>query len=173
MSEEMYEIFSQDTDILSQWYKCTFKDNSAISYNSTEQYMMAQKSLLFEDKDGLYTQIMHSEDMQTIKELGQKVTQFNQKLWDEKKEQIVYEGNYLKFSQNEEFKKYLLSTKEKLIIEANPNDIVWACGLSPNNPYLRDQNKWKGKNLLGLILMKIRAELFFTKNTTKMFLQKN
>ncbi|MEA3228970.1 MAG: NADAR family protein [Campylobacterota bacterium] len=156
---DSFEIFSTTKDILSQWHKCSFRDKFDTLYNSTEQYMMAEKALLFEGKNGVYDEIMQSKDMKIIKNLGKKVEGFNQELWDEKKEQIVYDGNYLKFSQNEKFKKYLLSTKNSLIIEANPNDTIWACGLSPNNPNLRDKTQWKGKNLLGFILMRVRENL--------------
>ena len=48
-----FEIFSKPTDILSQWYKCSFKDDKEIVYNSAEQYMMAKKALLFQGNDNI------------------------------------------------------------------------------------------------------------------------
>ena len=151
-----YIAFSNSTDILSQWYRCEFKDENDNVYNSCEQYMMAKKAKLFWD-DKIYKKIMNETDMKTIKELGKKVHYFEQERWDEYKEQIVYEANFLKFSQNEELKRFLLSSDEKMIIEVNPNDIVWACGCfekDAKNPYV-----WRGKNLLGQILMQVRKNL--------------
>jgi len=151
-----YTTFSKSTDILSQWYICSFYDKDGIVYNSTEQYMMAQKAKLFWD-DKMYKKIMSQTDMKIIKGLGKKVHNFEQERWDEHKEDIVYKANYLKFSQNTELKEYLLSTKKSMIVEINPNDIVWGCGC-----FKRDAQKpelWRGKNLLGHILMKVREDL--------------
>jgi hypothetical protein len=159
MKQEEYEIFSRPTDILSQWYLCSFKDKKSVQYNSAEQYMMAHKALLFETDNSLYNKIMQTKDMRTIKQLGKKVIHFKQEIWDEKKESIVYEGNYLKFSQNKKLKDFLLSTEKKVIVEANPNDFIWAVGLHPDDKNIQDKNRWKGKNLLGNILMRIREKL--------------
>ena len=151
-----YTTFSQSTYMLSQWYSCTFYDEKEVEYNSAEQYMMAQKAKLFYD-DEIYKKIMAQIDVKTIKELGKKVHYFEQKRWDEHKEDIVCKANYLKFSQNVELKEYLLSTKKSMIVEVNPNDIVWACGCfgsDADNPEL-----WRGENLLGHILMSVRKEL--------------
>ena len=156
IAEHGYISFSNATDILSQWYKCEFEDESANVYNSCEQYMMAQKAKLFWD-DKIYKKIMNETNMKTIKELGKKVHYFEQESWDEYKEQIVYEANFLKFSQNEELKRFLLSTDEKMIVEVNPNDIVWACGYFEKDA--KNPDLWRGKNLLGQILMQVRKNL--------------
>ena len=150
-------VFYKATDILSQWYRCSFCDKDGVVYNSAEQYMMAQKALLF--NDDIYSEIMVEEDMQSIKNLGKKVKNFQQIIWDEKKEDVVYDANYLKFSQNESLKEYLLSTCRDTIIEANPNDIIWATGLCSTDKNLCNPSKWRGENLLGLILEKVRDEL--------------
>jgi ribA/ribD-fused uncharacterized protein len=156
IKEHGITTFSQPTDMLSQWYTCSFSDEDGVVYNSAEQYMMAKKAKLFYD-DKIYNKIMNLTDMKTIKELGKKVHYFEQERWDEYKEDIVYEANYLKFSQNRELKEYLLSTNKSMIVEINPNDTVWACGC-----FERDASTpelWRGKNLLGHIFMKLRESL--------------
>ena len=156
IKEYGYTTFSKPIDILSQWYSCKFHDENGVVYNSAEQYMMAQKAKLFYD-DKIYKKIMLQTDMKIIKELGKKVHYFEQERWDDNKEDIVYKANYLKFSQNAELKKYLVSTKKSMIIEINPYDIVWACGC-----FKKDAQKpefWRGQNLLGHILMAVRKKL--------------
>lgn len=148
-------VFSKPTDIISQWYICSFKDNENVIYNSSEQYMMAQKAKLFHD-NSTYKKILKERDISKIKKLGKKVNFFDQELWDENKEQIVYYGNLLKFLQNSELKSYLLSTDKKMIIESNPNDIIWACGLNEDNNHILEPFHWRGDNILGEILMIIR-----------------
>lgn len=151
-----YVAFAQSSDILSQWYKCEFRDSYGEVYNSCEQYMMAAKALLFDDTS-CYKKIMASEDVKNIKQFGKEVAHFNQEIWDDNKEQIVYDANFLKFSQNQELKEFLLKSKKKMIVEVNPNDIVWACGCFEKDA--KTQSLWRGENLLGQILMKVRGDI--------------
>ena len=87
---------------LSQWYPCKFKEND-FEYNTAEQYMMIQKAKLFEDNETL-NEIIKAKTPQEYKKLGRKVKNYNNKIWKEKKFDIVVNGNMLKFSQNEELK---------------------------------------------------------------------
>lgn len=68
--------------------------------------------------------------------------------WEHVKEQIMYEICLAKFTQNEDLKEKLLTTGDALLIEGNNwNDREWGvCN-------------GEGKNKLGAILMKIRAEI--------------
>ncbi|SUY42887.1 NADAR family protein [Clostridium perfringens] len=84
------------------------------------------------------------------------VKNFNENIWNERKIDIVVKGNIEKFSQNEELKKFLLNTKNKIIVEASPYDSIWGVGLSVNNENITNPNKWSGKNLLGFALMEVR-----------------
>ena len=157
--KENFIIFYKDTDILSQWYKCEFKDEKNILYNSAEQYMMAKKALLFEDTN-TYQSIMIEKKLSTIKKLGREVKGFNSDIWNKYKEDIVYKANHFKFFQNRELGSYLTSTGSKIIVESNPNDFIWSCGLKPNDENIYDKSKWKGQNLLGEILMQVREVCF-------------
>ena len=69
------------------------------------------------------------------------------------------EGNLAKFSQNAGLHKKLLATGDAILAEANPRDIIWGVGLSENDPKIDAVNAWRGENLLGYILMDIRAKL--------------
>ena len=68
--------------------------------------------------------------------------------WEEKKENVMYQALYLKFSQHQNLKKLLLKTQERLIIENSPVDLYW--GIGPNN---------EGLNRLGKLLMNLRQTL--------------
>jgi ribA/ribD-fused uncharacterized protein len=156
IKERGITTFFDATDMLSQWYSCEFNDEDGVLYHSSEQYMMAHKAKLFYD-DKIYKKIMNQTDMKTIKELGKKVHYFEQERWDEHKKDIVYEANYLKFSQDTKLKEYLLGTNKSLIVEINPNDIVWACGCFEKD--ILTPEYWRGENLLGYILMNVREKL--------------
>ena len=141
----------------SQWYPAPFTVEG-IRYLHNEQYMMAKKALLFKDTR-TYNKIMAEADPATCKALGKSAANFNQYLWDSAKEEIVYNANYAKFSQNPALKAALLATGDSIIAEASPGDKVWGIGLKASDPDSQNPTKWKGQNLLGKALMRVRKEL--------------
>lgn len=139
---------------LSQWYPCCFVIDD-IKYCCTEQYMMAQKALLFDDQE-TYEKIMASDRPKEIKALGRGVRSFEQSKWDEHKYSIVLNGNIAKFSQNERLKDFLLGTGDAVLAEASPYDRVWGIRLSADDPSAKAPKCWQGENLLGFALMETR-----------------
>ena len=120
----------------SQWHPANFIVDD-ISYNCAEQYMMAQKALLFGDHES-YTKIMQSNEPRVHKKIGRGVKGFIQKKWDETCEKIVLDANIAKFSQNEDLLKILLDTEDKLIVEASPYDKIWGIGMAEDDPNILD-----------------------------------
>lgn len=127
-------------------------------YLCAEQYMMAEKARLFKDKE-IEKQIMQTSNPKEMKALGKKVKNFDQTLWDKVKYSIVLNGNYYKFSQNKEMRDYLLSTGNKILVEASPLDTIWGIGIGEDNSKAQNPTTWRGKNLLGFALMEVRDEL--------------
>ena len=64
-----------------------------------------------------------------MKALGRKVRNFDPQVWDKLKYSIVLNGNYYKFTQNKEMMDFLLSTGDKILVEASPVDTIWGIGL--------------------------------------------
>ncbi|MBQ2363197.1 MAG: NADAR family protein [Bacteroidaceae bacterium] len=141
----------------SQWYDVYFEVDG-IQYHTTEQYMMASKARLFGDEDTL-KEIMNATNPSEYKKLGRKVKGFEPTLWDEKKLDIVVEGNKAKFGQNPELKEYLLSTDDAILVEASPYDNIWGIGLDRDTAINGKVEDWKGQNLLGCALMEVRDYL--------------
>eukprot|EP01083_Nonionella_stella_P258129 882730_1 len=107
----------------SQWHKASMiVDN--IKYNCCEQYMMAQKAILFNDDDTLQ-KILNANDPATQKQLGRQIKNFNQKEWNANKKQIVFDGNWAKFTQNKKLKQKLLSFGNRKFVEASKSDKIW------------------------------------------------
>lgn len=142
---------------LCQWHKALMKENG-IEYNCCEQYMMYQKAILFKDYDTA-TKILLSSIPREQKDLGRQVKNFNQTIWDKEKENIVFNGNYLKFSSHEYLKQYLYDTYPHQIVEANAYDKIWGIGMFQDDPNVLNTNIW-GQNLLGKTLMKVRLTIF-------------
>ena len=143
----------------SQWLHSPFVDSdSLLCFNTAEQWMMYKKAKFFND-NATASKIMEADHPSLQKSLGRSVKNFNDKEWDKVKEGIVLRGNVMKFTQHPELKQLLLDTKDKTIVEASPTDVVWGIGLGLDSPYLLDESKWRGENLLGEILMEVRDVL--------------
>lgn len=158
--KQEYQFFWHEYDPfgeLSQWYASPFV-LEGIRYETAEQYMMAKKALLAGDLER-YVLIMHEKDPAKCKKFGKDVRALDVAAWSKCKEEVVYHANRAKFSQNKTLKKLLLSTGTKVLAEASPYDKSWGIGMEAKDPNSTNPAKWKGDNLLGKILMKVRDEL--------------
>lgn len=128
------------------------------TFHTTEQAFMWAKAQLFVDKNSARL-ILAEKNPAKAKQLGRGVKGFNPTHWDINKEFLMYEVNLAKYSQFEDYRKILLSTGDKELVEVNGKDTVWGIGLYANDPRIHDPKQWKGQNLLGKVLMKVREEL--------------
>lgn len=138
----------------SQWFPFQFEENG-IEYKTAEHYMMVGKAKLFNDNE-ILEKILKSDSPNQAKSLGRKVKNFDPKLWNEQKYEIVKRANLLKFSQNQKFKDFLLSTNDKILVEASPYDTIWGIGMLETDPKAENPLQWNGENLLGFALMEVR-----------------
>lgn len=143
--------------LFSQWEPCHF-EIAGISYNRAEQFMMAGKASLFKD-DEILKQILQSNSAREQQKLGKLVKNFVKSEWDAVARNIVYEGNYAKFTQNQSFKESLLATGDRLMVETSPIDKIWGIGLGERGPKKYDRNAWQGTNWLGEVLTKVREDI--------------
>jgi ribA/ribD-fused uncharacterized protein len=141
----------------SQWYSSHFTENN-VKYCTAEQYMMHHKALLFEDH-AIAEQILKTSDPAAQKRLGRLVNNFDVQKWNEVARDIVYRGNYLKFTQNPQLLNRLLSIEADIFVEASPYDAIWGIGLNETLARETTPDKWPGSNWLGLALTKLRDEL--------------
>lgn len=140
----------------SQWYISKFVDEAGVCYSSCEQYMMYQKAILFNDLESA-KQILKTANPAEIKKLGQTVKYFNEKKWVKHRENIVYQGNLLKFRQNPRLKSVILSKTGMKFVEASPYDRVWGIGYTAADAPANYHN-W-GLNLLGKALDRVLVTL--------------
>jgi ribA/ribD-fused uncharacterized protein len=143
--------------IYSQWHKAPMTIDK-IEYNSCEQYMMHQKALLFGDEE-IAELIMQENNPREQKKFGRMIKGFDKALWDKNCLAIVYEGNFAKFSQNAGLKAEMLSTGNKIFVEASPLDNIWGIGLDENAEGIDDPSYWLGLNLLGQALNLVKNQL--------------
>lgn len=140
----------------SNWYQREFVIDD-FRYFCVEQYMMAQKAKLFHDSVR-YTAILRANSPKDCKALGKQVTPFDAKVWDAVKYDIVKTGNKAKFEQNPDLMNLLLSTGDRIMAEASPKDKIWGIALDAETAKHINPEAWPGQNLLGKILMELKAE---------------
>ena len=118
---------------------------------------MAQKAKLFHDHER-YTAILRASEPWECKDLGRHVNPFDAKAWSAVSYEVVKTANRAKFEQNPELMEKLLATGDALLAEASPKDTIWGIGLDAAAAAETDPDQWPGQNLMGKILMELRAE---------------
>lgn len=103
--------------------------------------------------------IMNAVKPSDQKRYGRQVKNFDLKTWTDHAKDIVYKGNFAKYTQNEYLKKTLLATVGTTLVEASPEDPIWGIGLKKDDPRAQNRATWKGTNWLGEILTKVRNDI--------------
>ncbi len=152
-----FTFFWRPDSVFSQWYPRDFVVDGQ-TFGCAEQFMMHGKARLFHD-DEIAAEILAVPDPRTHKALGRKVRGFDDRTWKGARERIVHAGNHAKFTQHPDLKAALLATVGTELVEASPMDTIWGIGLASSNPRATDRSKWRGLNLLGRILTRLRDEL--------------
>ena len=147
----------EENGYLSNWFLSEFTVGD-ITFSSMEQYMMYEKALLFQDQEAA-EKILQTDSAADIKALGRSVQHFADKIWIKVREEIVYKGVREKFRQNPELAENLEKTGEEIIAECAVKDRIWGIGLSMKDENRHCIDRWRGQNLLGKILMRVREEI--------------
>lgn len=142
---------------LSQWWQAPFTVDGQ-SFATAEHYMMWRKATLFGDAE-VARRILAVGHPQEAKALGREVRRFDQAVWESERFAIVLAGSMAKFGQHEDLRAYLLSTGQRVLVEASPVDGVWGIGLSARDADAWYPQRWRGLNLLGFALMEARELL--------------
>ena len=140
----------------SHWYNADSKDEDGNVYPTVEHYMMYHKALLFGD-EAVAKDILISTSPDEVKQAGRRVHGFDIAKWTACRERIVFDGNFLKYSQHLDLQQLLLETKSRQLVEASPEDRIWGIGYSAADAS-EHRDDW-GENLCGKALEKVRAQL--------------
>lgn len=175
-SAEKFTFFWQAPSPFSQFHPAKFTakplftttsdDEKGHTFLHCEQWMMFNKAKLFKD-DKSAKMIMKTTEPIQCKKLGRQVANFDELIWKRENERIVLEGNRQKFTQNPDLLDKLFETEGTTLVEASPRDRLYGIGLSAKNPKALNRKTWRGKNLLGEILTKLRNELKDAKEENK------
>lgn len=142
---------------LSQWWPAAFTVDG-VAYPTAEHHMMAGKARLFGDGETA-ARVLAAPHPGAAKDLGRRVTGFDEEIWRAHRLEIVVRGNIAKFGQDPVLRDYLLGTAGRVLVEASPLDRVWGIGRTADDPLATSPTHWRGENLLGFALMRARRAL--------------
>ena len=141
----------------SQWWEQAFTVEAEV-FPTAEHYMMVRKARLCGDEEAA-RKILAAKGPKEAKALGRKVRGFSEEKWLAHREAIVFAGNLAKFGQHATLREFLLETGDAVLVEASPLDTIWGIGAAQADPTATDPAAWRGLNLLGFALMKVREAL--------------
>jgi ribA/ribD-fused uncharacterized protein len=129
------------------------------------------KAVLFGDDETAQLILDEKEDANAIKQLGRQVKNYDDAKWTEIRYDVARDAVHSKFANDEALKKILLSTKNKIILEAS-TDKAWGIGCvefstdattgaknKETGDWDVEPNEWKGENILGRCLMDVRKSI--------------
>lgn len=131
--------------------RCLVKSDDVRTFNCAEQAQMASKATIFKDPVRLKL-IMDEPEPFVQKKLGRKVSPFVDEVWAKLRPIVVTINNVAKFSQNDDYFEWIMSTGEKTFVEGSEKDTIFGVGLDWADPRIENEANWRGTNILGQCL---------------------
>ena len=156
ITKEYVAFFRKECE-LSNHHSSAFQHED-IMYCCNEQFYMRQMAIRYKDAEA-ERRIMSTDNPGRMIGISRNITGFDPEDWCTVAKDVMKTGARAKFQQNPSCLNFLKNTLNRLLIEANPNDSVWACGLHMHHVDIGDKSKWQGENWLGYTLMELRDEL--------------
>jgi ribA/ribD-fused uncharacterized protein len=139
----------------SQAFPCKIQVDG-YKYKSADQYVFAQKAKLMGDR-ATFSKIMNEKNPIKIKSLGRRVRPWNQDKWEKHRFKIILDANTHKFRQNPRLANKLKATGKRTLAQASEKDFILGIGMPIKDAIAG--KPWRGMNLLGKVLVKVRKKL--------------
>lgn len=127
-----------------------------IRYRNVEQYIQAQKALLFKDYIA-YQGILQEYSAQKCKDY--RISNFDHETWKKARAGIIREGLEAKFAQNKQAREKLASTGSSMIVFTSHYDRVLGTGLELEDDRNLVPEAWQGWNELGQLIEAVREKM--------------
>ena len=139
---------------LSNFYRAQFVVGGKI-FSSSEQYYQFRRANHIGNLE-IASSILATDDPVEQRRLGRRLESKEESWNDIKAEEVMEEAVKEKFQQNPNLLRELISTSNKQLVECNVHDTFWGSGIRLDSDQARDRSKWKGKNVMGNVLHKVR-----------------
>jgi len=127
-----------------------------MKFDNVDQGMAWSKAMLFGDTETA-TKIAKEHSLPEIRALEASLCNYSQSVWEEERGSLLYKHCKAKFTQHIRLYRELLGTYPDILVNADVHDDVMGIGISEREA--SDGVAWKGDNLLGSTLTKIRDDL--------------
>ena len=131
-------------------------------FTNSEQLFMYFKAAYFSDWETAKEIVEKGQIPKIAKDLGRKIKGYNEEEWATVREEMMYKAIMIKFKSSEELKQKLIDTYPKILVEGTPMDPVWGVMIKWDDDRILDEKNWRGQNLLGKVLMRVRNNLINT-----------
>ena len=145
--------FQGHHSVLSNMASCDLIHNGHL-FTSSEAAIQFEKARICGTKRE--ERLIQTSGAYKAKSIGKSIKE--NKEWEAKKVEIIYEITKEKFDQNGDMKAKLLATENLRLYEATPSK-YWGCGLPMSKLNEIGEGKIPGSNKFGQILEKVRSEL--------------
>ncbi|XP_046578080.1 uncharacterized protein LOC124285849 isoform X2 [Haliotis rubra] len=152
-----FHFFLGNDSTFSLQYKADFEIDGNL-FISAEHYITYQQAVLSND-DASAKKILSVSDHEKLKDSGKGIQNFNQEAWQNSMETVLERAIEAKFDQNPKLHESLFATHPQLLVEATPGNKKWGIGLASDDVRAWDKSTWKGRNLLGYALTRVRDKL--------------
>lgn len=152
-SRDGVTIFSGKLSKLSNLHQCDLKLDGR-TWHSVEQYVQFNKAVTVGDQEKA-ARIMSTDDSQEAMYIGKSINTEHSS-WGEKAAEVMKAALLVKFS-DPAFKLALQMTES--IIGESIQHKVWGTGLSMGHQQAFNPRQWKGENVTGKLLSKVKSEL--------------
>ena len=143
---------------LSNFNKCNIVVEGR-HFNCVEQFAQCRKAETLGD-EVTAQKICKTDDPADQKALARTIkAKVPKEKWTQVAKTEMKKALVAKFSNNINYKQYLLASQNKILAEASSDDRYWGIGFKLKDPKCKDKNIWPGQNALGELLMAIRSEL--------------
>lgn len=168
-SDEGYAYFYMDVPLSNWWDSVPAIQYDGHTFNASESIFVYLKAKHFNDaetaakivKADNKTYAQSESRWRAVKNLGRKVKGLNYREWTKYRQDAMYTALKQKAQYDEEFRRVLLDPQYAglTFVEASKYDPDWGIGIDARTAMKVGRAGWKGQNLLGRALTKLRNEL--------------
>ena len=130
----------------------------SVTYHSAKQALSAELAKTFHDDEG-FRRVMDAENPERVIYSIDDAKEATPDLWANATKKLLYDIQLAKFKQYPELQSRLFSTGTALIASYQPQDELLGIGISTDDIRAKNPIYWRGKNLLGTVLMDVRSTL--------------
>jgi ribA/ribD-fused uncharacterized protein len=126
-------------------------------YHCAKQALAAEQAKTYGDDEG-FRRIMDAETPAEVSYGKEDAKQATEEDWEMTTRKKMYDIQEAKFRQYPELQSRLLSTGEAILAAYLPRDNLLGIGISTDDVRSKNPIHWRGKNLLGTVLMELRKQ---------------